>query len=174
MNGDISNSEVKSVVQRARKRQEKNLQGLLLLCHNLHISQHLWKQCSLTLPWRSATKCLKAHQPPLISGYCFGNYIFVSFFFFRPFLRFLRVFLFSGLMFPLPFMFLPFVQQYQARLFCCLWSAISISPDFSAVLSTPGSDLQKGRFKGYNYSGKLSYQVKEAQTGFFPWVWITK
>lgn len=135
VNGDISLSgQIRREEGNGKeKRQEKNLQGLWPLCHSLHFSQYIWKKCSLTFPCRSAANSVWKRLSLL---WCPGIVLEItslSPFFFRPFLRFSWVFLFSGLMFPFPFTFLPFVQHYQVQVFCSLWSAISIGSDFSAV-----------------------------------------
>lgn len=112
-------------------------------------------------------QCLKSHQPPLISGYCFGNYLFVSFF---PQAV-------SEILVSFPVLRFNVSTSLHVFALCAAVSSASILQTlechqhlfltFQLCPQHRGSSLQKGRFKRCSYPERLSYQAEEALTGFF-------
>lgn len=111
-----------------KKRTRRKATGLTAFCSTQKYSK-IMLVFNLLLQLRRKQRSERTSSVSLISSYCFGNCIFVSFLpsgrFWHSHLNISREF--SALVFPFPFVLSPIVQQHQIQLFCRLWSSISIS-----------------------------------------------
>lgn len=136
------------------KETRKNLQGLLLLCHTLHFSRHLWKRCSLTFPCRSATNSVWKRISLLWSPGIVLEIISLS-----PFSsgRFWdsREFSCSQVQrFHFPSRFCPLCSSIKWKYFAAFGVPSASLLTFQLCPQHRGSSLQKARFKRCSYPGR--------------------